>query len=331
MESVLKTYLQKKPVNSGFLYGPFCPIYGFGAIFMFLFLQGFKDNIALLFTIAFFVLSFWEYIVGWLLEKIFNTKYWDYSENKFNIKGRVCLMNSLFWGFLGVIFIKYMHPFISEKIDMIPQNMLTFNVIMITIAIIVDTVISSVKVTNIQAKLEKLKEITNTIKEKLEELEKKQVNKENLQAVIEELKSVAEKSVISAQLVNELFSEKYDLASDLGELIYCTKIGEELVAKQIYKRVKQFIDDLRNGKGYPELESCVNRYCENVMAVLRNEIPDLKETNYRQLCYHYAGFSVKIICIFMDETASNIYKRRSRLRDKIANANTSHKDILIRF
>lgn len=188
MESVLKTCIQKKPVNSGFLYGPFCPIYGFGAVFMFLCLNRFANNIALLFIIAFFTLSLWEYAVGLLLEKLFHTKYWDYSENKFNIKGRVCLLNSLFWGFLGVIFIKFMHPWISGKIDLISTNILTFNVIMITIAIIVDTIVSTIKVSNIKGKLEKLKEITESLKEKLEELEVKQVNKENVQNVIEELK-----------------------------------------------------------------------------------------------------------------------------------------------
>ncbi len=188
MESVLKTYAQKKPVNSGFLYGPFCPIYGFGAVFMFLCLNRFENNILLLFIIAFFTLSLWEYAVGVLLEKLFHTKYWDYSEKKFNIKGRVCLMNSLFWGFLGVIFIKFIHPWISAKIDLISANILTFNVIMITIAIIADTIVSAIKVSNIKVKLEKLKEITESLKEKIEELDKKQVNKENLQKVIEELK-----------------------------------------------------------------------------------------------------------------------------------------------
>lgn len=89
MESALKTYIQKKPVNSGFLYGPFCPIYGFGAIIMFLFLDNFRSNPILLFIISFIILSVWEYAVGWLLEKIFHTKYWDYTENRFNIKGRV--------------------------------------------------------------------------------------------------------------------------------------------------------------------------------------------------------------------------------------------------
>jgi uncharacterized membrane protein len=188
MESALKTYVQKKFVNSGFLYGPYCPIYGFGAVFMYLFFQGLKNNIILLFIIAVFTMSLWEYIVGWLLEKIFHTKYWDYSNNKFNISGRVCLTNSICWGILGVIFIEALHPFIIEKIDLIQANILTFNVIMICIVMIIDTIVSIVKVTNITSKLEKLKEITETIKEKIEELDKKQVNKESIQAVIDELK-----------------------------------------------------------------------------------------------------------------------------------------------
>lgn len=188
MESVLKTVVQRKPVNSGFLYGPFCPIYGFGAIIMFLFLQGFKDKPIQLFVIAFFVLSLWEYCVGWMLEKIFHTKYWDYSKNKFNIKGRVCLMNSLFWGFLGVVFIRYMHPFVIEKIDIIKTNDLFFLTGTLSIIMLVDLIISIIKVKNINIKLEKLKEITNTIKEKIDELETKQINKESLQLAIDELK-----------------------------------------------------------------------------------------------------------------------------------------------
>lgn len=188
MESVLKTVVQKKLVNSGFLYGPFCPIYGFGAIIMFLFLNSFKNNLIILFIIGFFVLSLWEYIVGWLLEKIFHTKYWDYSENKFNIKGRVCIINSLFWGFLGVIFIRYIHPFMQQKIDLVDTNDLLFFTITLSVIILIDFIVSVIKVNNIGINLEKLKNITNTIKEKIEELETKQINKEALQLVIKDLK-----------------------------------------------------------------------------------------------------------------------------------------------
>ena len=192
LESTLKTYMQKKPVNSGFLYGPLCPIYGIGALIMLAFLEKFKSNIILLFIIGFIILSIWEYIVGLLLEKIFHTKYWDYSQNKFNIQGRVCLMNSIFWGILGVIFIQYIHPFISMHVSNIPQNILIITTLTITIIIIIDLIITIIKITNIQTKLETLKEITEKIKEQLEEIKKeeknKSLNKESVQTIIEELK-----------------------------------------------------------------------------------------------------------------------------------------------
>lgn len=192
LESIRKTYVQRKPVNSGFLYGPLCPIYGIGALIMLAFLEKFRSNIIVLFIIGVVVLSIWEYLVGILLETIFHTKYWDYSENKFNIQGRVCLKNSIYWGILGVIFIQYIHPFISVQIDKIPQTILIISSITITICIVIDLIITTIKITNIQTKLETLREITEKLKEQFEEITKaeinKSINKEAIQKLIEELK-----------------------------------------------------------------------------------------------------------------------------------------------
>ena len=96
MESIFRSISERKIINTGFLKGPFCPIYGVGAIIMLLFLKRFADNLAVLFTISVVVLTIWEYLVGVLLEKLFHTKYWDYSKNKFNFQGRICLTNSIF-------------------------------------------------------------------------------------------------------------------------------------------------------------------------------------------------------------------------------------------
>ena len=90
LESVYKTLYQKKLVNSGFLYGPFCPIYGFGAIIMYLFLDEVANKPIITFCLGFVILSIWEYVVATILEKIFNTKYWDYSNNMFNLNEEVC-------------------------------------------------------------------------------------------------------------------------------------------------------------------------------------------------------------------------------------------------
>ena len=85
LESVYKSILERKIINSGFLIGPFCPIYGLGALIIYYALIGLTDNIFLLFIAGFIVLSIWEYIVGVFLELVFKTKYWDYSNNFCNI------------------------------------------------------------------------------------------------------------------------------------------------------------------------------------------------------------------------------------------------------
>ena len=151
LESVVRTICEKKIINTGFLIGPFCPIYGFGAIIMVLFLDKFKNNIIMLFLISFIVLSIWEYIVGVLLEKLFKTKYWDYSNHKFNYKGRICLTNSLAWGVLGVLFIKYIHPFILNILSNIEFIYVSIVVSIISLILLIDAIVSIIKVKNIRA------------------------------------------------------------------------------------------------------------------------------------------------------------------------------------
>lgn len=197
IESVFKSILQKKWVNSGFLNGPFCPIYGIGALIMFIFLNNLNDNIFLIFIVGFIVLSIWEYIVGVFLEKAFNTKYWDYTENKFNIKGRVCLFNSTAWGVLSVLFIHFWHPFIASKIDMVPENILIIVVSILLAYIVGDTIQSTVRTKTLDKKLEKFKELNKSIKEKLSEINSTKILKTDssttLQEVVERLQEQQKK------------------------------------------------------------------------------------------------------------------------------------------
>ena len=192
IESVYKSIFEKKLINSGFLHGPFCPIYGTGAIIMYLLLQGFKGSPVLVFCLGFVVLSIWEYIVGVLLEKIFKTKYWDYSKYKYNLQGRVCLLNSIFWGLLGLIFIYFVHPFVQIELSKLDNNIIIIVDIIITIYLLVDAIVSIMSVLKIDQKLKNLNEINISIKDKLEEIkiigknaEKSQI--ENLQKIIDDL------------------------------------------------------------------------------------------------------------------------------------------------
>ena len=192
LESIYKTILERRPVNSGFLYGPFCPIYGFGAIMMIVILQKIH-NIFLIFIISTILLTIWEYMVGAVLEKVFKTKYWDYSHIRFNINGRVCLKNSIYWGILGVAFTTIIHPAIENLTLNIPTDILINVNIVLYAAFISDVIISITKILFIDKKIQKVYELSNIIKEKLQELRQgdilEKVSKEALLQKIGELKT----------------------------------------------------------------------------------------------------------------------------------------------
>ena len=189
LESVYKSIIEKRFVNSGFLVGPFCPIYGFGALIMLISLNSLKEKPIELFIIAFFVLSLWEYIVGLFLEKVFKTKYWDYSQSKFNIQGRICLRNSIFWGILGVVFICVLHPFIDSYIKLIPTNFLIYIEAIVGAVIILDGITTISTTISFDGMVEKINELGETIKEKVKELNENkreralQVEKESYESI----------------------------------------------------------------------------------------------------------------------------------------------------
>ena len=197
MESIFRSIMEKKIINTGFLKGPICPIYGIGAIIMFTFLQSLENNIVLLFLDSIIILTLWEYIVGVMLEKIFHTRYWDYSDHKFNIQGRICLSNSIYWGVLGVVFVKYIHPNIQNLVQKVDIKLLYFIVTILMVVFIVDMITSIVKIKNIKSTLEKIEELNKEIREKIKEIKilpkeiqekEKLIAAEKLQKLVEDLK-----------------------------------------------------------------------------------------------------------------------------------------------
>ena len=195
LESVTKTVSQKKFVNSGFLNGPFCPIYGLGAVGMAVILHSYQGQYFLTFLISFLVFSVWEYFVGWLLETIFHTKYWDYSYYYLQIHGRVCLINSLTWGFLGVAFTELIHPCMEGIIKTIPVEVINISVFVLGVYVLIDLMLTIIKLKDIKIKIKKFNEINQMLKEKIEE--RKKISNmvkpnEKLQEKIDELRQKRE-------------------------------------------------------------------------------------------------------------------------------------------
>lgn len=108
--------------RQSFLYGPFCSIYGMGAVIMILFLQYFNQNNHRLFMGGFFIGSIVEYIVSLYGEVILHVKWWDYSNMPLNINGRICVFFSLFWGILAIYLMSYVNPKIDKFIDFIKRK-----------------------------------------------------------------------------------------------------------------------------------------------------------------------------------------------------------------
>ncbi len=124
--------------RKSFLYGPFCGVYGLGAVVMIIGLQKFKKNNYTLFFGGFIIGSVLEYIVSLVGEIMFDIKWWDYSSMPFNINGRVCVWFSIFWGLLAIYLMTHINPKVDRLIEKIPKKVLKNFTIILTIIIFID-------------------------------------------------------------------------------------------------------------------------------------------------------------------------------------------------
>jgi uncharacterized membrane protein len=142
IEVTLKLFTERKFINRGFFIGPYCPIYGVGALLVINLLTRFLGRPLIVFLLSVLICSIVEYSTSFILEKLFNTSWWDYSDEKFNINGRICLETMLLFG-LGCLFVLYVvNPFINKLLLKIPSNILVIIAIVIFVIILTDVIIS---------------------------------------------------------------------------------------------------------------------------------------------------------------------------------------------
>lgn len=154
--------IHKKLVNRGFLIGPYCPIYGFAAVIFILYLTQYKDNVITVFLLGTALCTIIEYLTSVLLEKLFNARWWDYKDYKFNLNGRICLVNCVLFGLLGVILIYAINPVVEKLIIAIPNNIILIITICCLIIFVVDTIFSCSIVKRLKDTFKNLKPIDNT-------------------------------------------------------------------------------------------------------------------------------------------------------------------------
>lgn len=157
--------LDHKFTNRGFLNGPLCPVYGFGAIFVLTFLDEYKNNVLLVFIIGIIITSILEYITSLILEVSFHTKWWDYSEHKFNIHGRVCLLNSTLFGILSVILVEVINPKIVDFIGKFPREVIYFVTYILVSLIAIDFILTITTMLKLNSRLSELNELLSDFEE----------------------------------------------------------------------------------------------------------------------------------------------------------------------
>lgn len=157
---------EKHFINRGFLHGPVCPVYGCGGLLVIFTLLPFKDTWIELFLAAMFVTSVLEYITSWLMEILFHNRWWDYSHYKFNINGRVCLLNSVIFGAAGTLALRFVHPLVSQLIKSLKTPYIEIISGIFAVVFLTDIILTVRTLSRFNQKLKELKEFSLTLKNK---------------------------------------------------------------------------------------------------------------------------------------------------------------------
>jgi uncharacterized membrane protein len=139
-ESCYVSVRRRQWVNRGFLYGPLLPIYGSGAILVLFATLPVKDNLYLVWLLGMITATGLEYVTGAAMERLFKVRYWDYSNQKFNLNGYICLSSSIVWGFFSILLVRYIHPPIAQLLTRVPDFWVDPLALLLTIVGTVDTV-----------------------------------------------------------------------------------------------------------------------------------------------------------------------------------------------
>jgi uncharacterized membrane protein len=160
-----------KFINRGFLHGPICPIYGVGGILILSLPQIILKSWILLFFSSMFLCTIVEYFASWILEKIFHMKWWDYSKYRFNIHGRVCLLNSLLFGVLSVLIVYFVEPFILKFWQGFSFYWQGFFASALLIILILDLIVTVKELVDFTATMKKIKTFSENLRAKFEKEE----------------------------------------------------------------------------------------------------------------------------------------------------------------
>ncbi|MCM1134363.1 MAG: putative ABC transporter permease [Clostridium sp.] len=261
-ESTFVSVKSRKFVNRGFMRGPFLPIYGSGAIMMLVVSMPFQDNIFFTYIAGCIGATALELVTGELMEALFKVRYWDYSNQRFNYKGHICLSSTVAWGFLTILMTEFLHKGVERILYILPSAVVTVLTVFTSLYIVVDFTLSfkaALELRDVLVGLEKARQEMERIQKRLDviiavasdEIEaRRQENSVRAEELMESIEakfgSLKERLRINpSEFVDEVREEIIELRS---------KYGIEKEHRMQFRRLKSFYQ--RNLiKGNPTMHS----------------------------------------------------------------------------
>lgn len=250
---VLHAYWERREwVNRGFIKGPFCPIYGVGALMLLMVLTPVEGNWLLLFILAVALITLLEFVTGLLLETLFGAKWWDYQDEKYHVKGYVCPKYSLLFGGMALLTLKGIHPLIEAGVETIPSRVLQALALILLTYLAVDFIQTVLEIIGLNRLLRELQQ-------KTEELRQLEIRETLLKERIEKLGQM-EKQVEEVErrlhLIKDHFKElriEYEamLRAGLGRYRRILKAFPRFQSKRFqkgYKKLTERFRSFRNGE-----------------------------------------------------------------------------------
>lgn len=180
LEVVYHIFTEKKFINRGFLHGPLCPIYGSCGALLAYFVKPVQHNYILVFLVGAVIASIVEYIAGYVLEHLFGARWWDYSQEKFNLKGYICLKFSLIWGFISIFILNIVQPRIEGFVASIPHTLFQAFFVVLMILFVADFCLTINDLITFKKLLGELNYIANGFKENFKGMKKEFVEEARL-------------------------------------------------------------------------------------------------------------------------------------------------------
>lgn len=258
-ESTYVSIKMKKLINRGFVTLPFCTIYAVGALSVYLLLRPFEGDMLILYFAGAFVATCIEYLTSVLMENLFHTSWWDYSKNRFNFQGRICLGSSIVWGFFSMIVFAVFQPFVEYMESLYSKETGKVVIVVILLLYTADFVAAAVTAFGLKEKLSRMDEIMNEIFENIQE-SRLGSTAEDIKSRLQEYRESYSRNPMKLRLEELKERSRRLLMAEEGEKGHPYK--EELVQKitRLHERYAElrtknrFLYD-RMFKAYPNLKS----------------------------------------------------------------------------